>query len=302
MDEQELLLKKKNEEREKVDIILAYILIVILLACILFVVYLKFIRKDDKELETNNNEYLANVITLDNISSLLNESDLASKYKGDNATFTSSTSDDLLVVSYVKNDRNLDINIPLNTNELEVKLEEESSDIVTDIYKEIANIICVYYGNSKSSCQSTIDKVDVNNQIEGIRFDTSGDNTIVYIDIMKKIKVDSDVIYNEITSVPLTMKDYTLVFDDIEIKNINVNSSNEELKFNGHIKSSREEAGELSVIVKLFDDKGSSLGENKYEFTSDNPLASEGNFEVSFILSDNLKLDNINKYSIEVSR
>lgn len=301
MSEEELLQRQKNEKREKVDIILAYILIVILLACILFVVYLKFIRKDDKELD-NSNEYLANVIKLDNISSLLNDSDLASKYRNDNATFTSTTSDDLLVVNYAKDDRNLNINIPLNTNELEIELEEDNMDILTDIYKEIANIICVYYGNSKSSCESTIDKVDTDNSIEGIRFDTLGDNTIVYIDIMKKIEVNSDTIYNEVTSVPLAMKDYTLVFDDIEINNINVNSGNEELKFNGHIKSDSEEERELSIIVKLFDDKGSLLGENKYEFTGGSPLVGEGDFEVSFILSDNLKLEDIKEYSIEVSR
>lgn len=120
MNNQELMMREKILKREKTDTIIAYFLVVILLACILFMVYIKFIRTEENTDVTDN--VISSVITLDNISTSLTNSSLANRYKNDGATFSTSISDNLLNVSYVKDDVNINLNIPLVGNELQIIL------------------------------------------------------------------------------------------------------------------------------------------------------------------------------------
>lgn len=308
MNEQEMIQRQKIEKREKVDRVIAYILIVILLGAIAFVLYAKFIMKNDDN-TTKPEEYTPNYITLTDISSSLNSSALANRYLNDGVTFSSSISNNALVVTYVKDTTNLNLNIPLVNNELEVVIDSTNSEIITDIYKEISTIICTFYGNDETSCRTTIDTVNADNPIEGIRFVNNDDTNTVYIDIMKGIPVqsitnsntESGLLYTEVTTVDLSLTNYKLNISNTEISNINVTTSDTDIKFSGNINGTSGEEG-LSVVVKLFDEKANTLGENKYEYTLENPLNGEGTFEVSFILSDTLKLENIKKYSIDVVR
>lgn len=308
MNEQEMIQRQKIEKREKVDRVIAYILIVILLGAIAFVLYAKFIMKTDDN-TTKPEEYTPNYITLTDISSSLNSSALANRYLNDGVTFSSSISNNALVVTYVKDTTNLNLNIPLVNNELEVVIDSTNSEIITDIYKEISTIICTFYGNDETSCRTTIDTVNADNPIEGIRFVNNDDTNTVYIDIMKGIPVqsitnsntESGLLYTEVTTVDLSLTNYKLNISNTEISNINVTTSDTDIKFSGNINGTSGEEG-LSVVVKLFDEMANTLGENKYEYTLENPLNGEGTFEVSFILSDTLKLENIKKYSIDVVR
>ena len=308
MNEQEMIQRQKIEKREKVDRVIAYILIVILLGAIAFVLYAKFIMKTDDN-TTKPEEYTPNYITLTDISSSLNSSILANRYLNDGVTFSSSISNNALVVTYVKDTTNLNLNIPLVNNELEVVIDSTNSEIITDIYKEISTIICTFYGNDETSCRTTIDTVNADNPIEGIRFVNNDDTNTVYIDVMKGIPVqsitnsntESGLLYTEVTTVDLSLTNYKLNISNTEISNINVTTSDTDIKFSGNINGTSGEEG-LSVVVKLFDEMSNTLGENKYEYTLENPLNGEGTFEVSFILSDTLKLENIKKYSIDVVR
>ena len=308
MNEQEMIQRQKIEKREKVDRVIAYILIVILLGAIAFVLYAKFIMKTDDN-TTKPEEYTPNYITLTDISSSLNSSILANRYLNDGVTFSSSISNNALVVTYVKDTTNLNLNIPLVNNELEVVIDSTNSEIITDIYKEISTIICTFYSNDETSCRTTIDTVNADNPIEGIRFVNNDDTNTVYIDIMKGIPVqsttnsntESGLLYTEVTTVDLSLTNYKLNISNTEISNINVTTSDTDIKFSGNINGTSGEEG-LSVVVKLFDEMANTLGENKYEYTLENPLNGEGTFEVSFILSDTLKLENIKKYSIDVVR
>lgn len=308
MNEQEMIQRQKIEKREKVDRVIAYILIVILLGAIAFVLYAKFIMKTDDN-TTKPEEYTPNYITLTDISSSLNSSILANRYLNDGVTFSSSISNNALVVTYVKDTTNLNLNIPLVNNELEVVIDSTNSEIITDIYKEISTIICTFYGNDETSCRTTIDTVNADNPIEGIRFVNNDDTNTVYIDIMKGIPVqsitnsnsESGLLYTEVTTVDLSLTNYKLNISNTEISNIDVTTSDTDIKFSGNINGTSGEEG-LSVVVKLFDEMANTLGENKYEYTLENPLNGEGTFEVSFILSDTLKLENIKKYSIDVVR
>lgn len=308
MNEQEMIQRQKIEKREKVDRVIAYILIVILLGAIAFVLYAKFIMKTDDN-TTKPEEYTPNYITLTDISSSLNSSALANRYLNDGVTFSSSISNNALVVTYVKDTTNLNLNIPLVNNELEVVIDSTNSEIITDIYKEISTIICTFYGNDETSCRTTIDTVNADNPIEGIRFVNNDDTNTVYIDVMKGIPVqsitnsntESGLLYTEVTTVDLSLTNYKLNISNTEISNINVTTSDTDIKFSGNINGTSGEEG-LSVVVKLFDEMANTLGENKYEYTLENPLNGEGTFEVSFILSDTLKLENIKKYSIDVVR
>lgn len=299
MNEQEMIINEKIKKREKVDTILAYMLIVILFGAIFIVLYLKFIKKSDEEIIPE--EYTPTYISLDELSNSLNSSDLVTIFRNDNATLTSSANNNNLNINYVKSDNDVTFNIPLVGNELQIEYKEEDKSIGESLYKELATIICVYNGNIEDSCRNTINSVGINNQIEGIRIIEKENNTTVYIDIVKKIDVTSIITYTEVTPVDITNTNYILVLDNIQISNININNDATNIVFNGNIKSFNED-NILNVLVKLYDINNNIIGENTYEYTEANPLSGEKTFELSFELNDSLKLENINKYSIEISK
>lgn len=297
MNEEELMRMKKIEKREKVDIALAYMLIVILLGAIVVILYLKFIRKE----EPRQDDQLPTYISLNEITAGLNSSTLANRYTNDGATFTSTVSNDAIVVTYTKGEQNININIPLVNNELQVNIAKENEKIITDTYKEIANIICRYYGNSEDSCRTTINNIKSDSQ--GIRFISDANNSYVYIDINKSVDVTNvfNSAYTEETKVTLDNTNYSLKISDTEISNITVTNSDTDIKVSGSIKNLSTE-GALSIIVKLYDNDGNVVGEDKKEYTADKALNGEDTFEFSFAYNDTLKKDNVKDYSINVVR
>ena len=297
MNEEELMRMKKIEKREKVDIALAYMLIVILLGAIVVILYLKFIRKE----EPRQDDQLPTYISLNEITAGLNSSTLANRYTNDGATFTSTVSNDAIVVTYTKGEQNININIPLVNNELQVNIAKENEKIITDTYKEIANIICKYYGNSEDSCRTTINNIKSDSQ--GIRFISDANNSYVYIDINKSVDVTNvfNSSYTEETKVTLDNTNYSLKIRDTEISNITVTNSDTDIKVSGSIKNLSTE-GTLSIIVKLYDNDGNVVGEDKKEYTADKALNGEDTFEFSFAYNDTLKKDNVKDYSINVVR
>ncbi len=297
MNEEELMRMKKIEKREKVDIALAYMLIVILLGAIVVILYLKFIRKE----EPRQDDQLPTYISLNEITAGLNSSTLANRYTNDGATFTSTVSNDAIVVTYTKGEQNININIPLVNNELQVNIAKENEKIITDTYKEIANIICKYYGNSEDSCRTTINNIKSDSQ--GIRFISDANNSYVYIDINKSVDVTNvfNSAYTEETKVTLDNTNYSLKISDTEISNITVTNSDTDIKVSGSIKNLSTE-GTLSIIVKLYDNDGNVVGEDKKAYTADKALNGEDTFEFSFAYNDTLKKDNVKDYSINVVR
>ncbi len=297
MNEEELMRMKKIEKREKVDIALAYMLIVILLGAIVVILYLKFIRKE----EPRQDEQLPTYISLNEITAGLNSSTLANRYTNDGATFTSTVSNDAIVVTYTKGEQNININIPLVNNELQVNIAKENEKIITDTYKEIANIICKYYGNSEDSCRTTINNIKSDSQ--GIRFISDANNSYVYIDINKSVDVTNvfNSAYTEETKVTLDNTNYSLKISDTEISNITVTNSDTDIKVSGSIKNLSTE-GTLSIIVKLYDNDGNVVGEDKKAYTADKALNGEDTFEFSFAYNDTLKKNNVKDYSINVVR
>ena len=297
MNEEELMRMKKIEKREKVDIALAYMLIVILLGAIVVILYLKFIRKE----EPRQDDQLPTYISLNEITAGLNSSTLANRYTNDGAIFTSTVSNDAIVVTYTKGEQNININIPLVNNELQVNIAKENEKIITDTYKEIANIICKYYGNSEDSCRTTINNIKSDSQ--GIRFISDANNSYVYIDINKSVDVTNvfNSAYTEETKVTLDNTNYSLKISDTEISNITVTNSDTDIKVSGSIKNLSTE-GTLSIIVKLYDNDGNVVGEDKKAYTADKALNGEDTFEFSFAYNDTLKKDNVKDYSINVVR
>ncbi len=297
MNEEELMRMKKIERREKVDTALAYILIVILLACMGAILYLKFVRKEEKKPE----EYTPTYISINEIVSKLNTSTLANRYTNDGATFIATASNDAIVITYKKDTTNINVNIPLINNELKIDITNDTETIANDVYKEIANTVCTYYGNSEDSCRTTIDSIKSDSQ--GIRFVTDANNSYVYIDITKSVNVTniSNSTYTEETKVSLDNTNYSLKVSDTEISNITVTNSDADIKVSGSIKNLSTE-GVLSINVKLYDKDGNVIGEEKKEYTTDNALSGEDTFEISFTYNDTLKKDIVNEYSINVVR
>ena len=71
----------------------------------------------------------------------------------------------------------------------------------------------------------------------------------------------------------------------MEIKNIVVDNGDTAIKVSGGIKNLSTE-GVLSIIVKLYDNDGNVVGEDKKEYTADKALNGEDTFEFSFAYND----------------
>lgn len=298
MNEQEMLMNEKIKKREKLDTILAYILLVFLLGAIIFILYLKFIRKEDN---TTPVEKPNNYITLNDISNSLNNSTLANRYLNDNVTFSSKVNGTSLEIDYKKEDKEEVLNINTVGTELEFTMNDDNRLIVEDIYKEVANIICVYYSNSEDSCRNTLNKVDENNPINGIRYVISDNNILVYVNTTQSIDVEKTETYTEVTNVELSKTNYELKLDTEVINNIKVDTTDTLITFTGDVTTTSENKN-MTVVVTLYGDNNVKLTEKKYEFNDTNKLEDNGQFKVEFTLSNTLTTDSIKTYSINIEK
>lgn len=282
-NEEEIMMKNKIEKREKMDTILAYILIVILLGSILLIIYLKFIKKEEVDTDMHITKYA----TINDVVKYLNDSELG---------VSASTSNNVIVVTSTKEGDSFNLNIPLINNELEIKYNKENEDIVTSIYKEIISGLCGFYGNNKDLCVSTSNNITKDSNVNGIRFIEDGDNTSVYININTSIDIpNNDVsVYNDETIVDVTFNSYELKMNNVEVSNIMVNLSDTGIIFTGNIKNLSTD--KYSLVIKLFNVNGDSIGEASNDFST------EDKFDVNFDYNDSIKKEDIKKYSISIKR
>lgn len=298
MNEQEMIMNEKIRKREKLDTILAYILLVFLIGAILFILYLKFIKREDT---TTPVEKPNNNITLNDISNSLNNSTLANRYLNDNVTFSSKVNGTSLVIDYKKDDKIVNLNVNTMGTELEFTMNEDNRLVTEDIYKEVANIICVYYKNTEDACRSTISKVDENNPINGIRYVTSDNNILVYVNTAKSIDIENIDTYTEVTKTELSKTNYELKLDTETINNIKITNADTLITFTGNV-TTTSESKNMSIVVTLYGDNDTKLTEEKYEFNDTNKLEENKEFKVEFTLNDTLNLDSIKAYSISIEK
>ena len=298
MNEQEMIMNEKIRKREKLDTILAYILLVFLIGAILFILYLKFIKREDT---TTPVEKPNNNITLTDISNSLNNSTLANRYLNDNVTFSSKVNGTSLVIDYKKDDKIVNLNVNTMGTELEFTMNEDNRLVTEDIYKEVANIICVYYKNTEDACRSTLSKVDENNPINGIRYVTSDNNILVYVNTAKSIDIENIDTYTEVTKTELSKTNYELKLDTETINNIKITNADTLITFTGNV-TTTSESKNMSIVVTLYGDNDTKLTEEKYEFNDTNKLEENKEFKVEFTLNDTLNLDSIKAYSISIEK
>ena len=298
MNEQEMIMNEKIRKREKLDTILAYILLVFLLGAILFILYLKFIKREDT---TTPVEKPNNNITLNDISNSLNNSTLANRYLNDNVTFSSKVNGTSLVIDYKKDDKIVNLNVNTMGTELEFTMNEDNRLVTEDIYKEVANIICVYYKNTEDACRSTLSKVDESNPINGIRYVTSDNNILVYVNNAKSIDIENIDTYTEVTKTELSKTNYELKLDTETINNIKITNADTLITFTGNV-TTTSESKNMSIVVTLYGDNDTKLTEEKYEFNDTNKLEENKEFKVEFTLNDTLTLDSIKAYSISIEK
>ena len=298
MNEQEMIMNEKIRKREKLDTILAYILLVFLIGAILLILYLKFIKREDT---TTPVEKPNNNITLNDISNSLNNSTLANRYLNDNVTFSSKVNGTSLVIDYKKDDKIVNLNVNTMGTELEFTMNEDNRLVTEDIYKEVANIICVYYKNTEDACRSTLSKVDENNPINGIRYVTSDNNILVYVNTAKSIDIENIDTYTEVTKTELSKTNYELKLDTETINNIKITNADTLITFTGNV-TTTSESKNMSIVVTLYGDNDTKLTEEKYEFNDTNKLEENKEFKVEFTLNDTLNLDSIKAYSISIEK
>lgn len=289
MNEQEMI-TKKIEKREKVDIFLAYLLIIILLGGIAFVVYLKFFNKSST---TDPKEHLSNYISLESIATGLSSSSLAEELK-----ITSSASNNIITITYQKENNEKKLEIPLINNELEVTITEEDREDITNIYKEIAKTICKYYNTGKEdACDVVINNLS-STDTDGIRFVSNENSNVVYINIMKGVDVSSYTNTTKSLNLENISKENT---SNILIDNITVSNANSEviIEYNVSYKNETEKK-DFKLGISLYDENDTLLLEKTKEYKKEDITSILEDAEV-FPLNETLKLDAIKKYSINIT-
>jgi len=276
MNEQDQIIQEKIKKREKTDIMLAYILIVILLGCIVFIICLKLIKKDDNNGTEEPTEYVANYIKLEDIASSIN-SNMNSKYNGINAN----TSNDSINIIY----GGLLYNIKLVNNELEFNIDNDNKELSEEIYKEIVTSICSYYNNDRDRCKNAAESITFGNNENGIRFIDntmyiSITNSVTPIDVVKK------TVYSEETVTEINNTDYEINMNDKVISNINIDMGDTSITISGDLSSNG------NVTIKLYDNDNNELDSKE--------LDSNNNFSISFDYDDKLNIESIKKYSISI--
>ena len=259
MNEQEMIMNEKIRKREKLDTILAYILLVFLIGAILFILYLKFIKREDT---TTPVEKPNNNITLNDISNSLNNSTLANRYLNDNVTFSSKVNGTSLVIDYKKDDKIVNLNVNTMGTELEFTMNEDNN---------------------------------------GIRYVTSDNNILVYVNTAKSIDIENIDTYTEVTKTELSKTNYELKLDTETINNIKITNADTLITFTGNV-TTTSESKNMSIVVTLYGDNDTKLTEEKYEFNDTNKLEENKEFKVEFTLNDTLNLDSIKAYSISIEK
>ena len=206
-----------------------------------------------------------------------------------------------MVIDYKKDDKIVNLNVNTMGTELEFTMNEDNRLVTEDIYKEVANIICVYYKNTEDACRSTLSKVDENNPINGIRYVTSDNNILVYVNTAKSIDIENIDTYTEVTKTELSKTNYELKLDTETINNIKITNADTLITFTGNV-TTTSESKNMSIVVTLYGDNDTKLTEEKYEFNDTNKLEENKEFKVEFTLNDTLNLDSIKAYSISIEK
>lgn len=272
MDNNDLMIQEKIKKREKTDIMLAYILIVILVGCILFVLYLKFIKNDDDE-DVIPEEHIVERITLSSIASSINSS-LNSKYDG----ISAADNEDSIDIKYGE----LSYNIKLINNELEFNIDNDNKELSEDIYKEIVISICNYYNDNADGCKRVSNNIKYGEDITGIRFV----NDIIYINVTNSVTPSDITSYVEETITDIDNTNYELSMNDINVSNIKVDEGDVSVTISGNISK------EGNVTVKLYNSDSELLEEKS--------ATGNENFSITFDYDDKLNIDSIKKYSISI--
>lgn len=292
------LVKKQIEKREKIDTILAYVLIVILSVCIALLTYLKLTQ--GKEEKVPQDEHEVTYISLAEAGSLLTASPLAQSYQEDGATFEVVPSNSSLAITYVKGEERKEMEVLVIGSELEVSLTDDT--FTTDIFRELATIICKYYGNSESNCRDIVNESTPETPVNGIRYTTDTDATRAYISMTSGVTSTSGAVYEEVTPVDIDATDYTLKINDTKISNIDVTTEVGKLTIKGTIERTSEDSKDLSVVARLYNEQASLIADSKYDYSGENKLEKTGEFTITFTIGDELKLSDIKQYSLSVEK
>lgn len=293
------LVTLKIEQREKIDTIIAYVLIVVIAVCMALITYLKFFKKEDEN--PNLGEHEANYITTSEIASSLVNSSFSTDLASRNGSLNAKESDNGLVVTYIDGEDSLNLSIPVLGNELEFTMQDDN-EIYRVVYEEIATIICKYYGDTETNCRKVVAKASETTSVNGIRFVSDGDTRKVYVSMTMGANDDVLPVYEEETLVDTSATNYTLRLSDAKISNVTTTLQDNSFTIKGTITRTKEEDTPLSVRGSIYGASDALLSYKEVVFNDENTLTDEGEFTITFNADDTLKMNDILKYSLNITK
>lgn len=283
------------EKSDKRSIILASIFLVILLACLGFVVYIKMTYDLKDNNNVNNNAVdNQNMLSLDNIISQFNNSDLVNNYKKDfDLTVYMVKSGNGFSIKYEKTDLSEQIEGTFNNNVISIMTSGLNSKIRDDIFTELVNIVCKYQGHDNGECDTIVKDFLDGEDVEGLSVNTVSDDEVYFnIDISKKIQL----VIENIDSYVFKGKEevgYEIEFDSLKLVDPKpvFDSENNIYSFNATIKRPLEiDSSNLEIIVNVFDENKNIINVNNYDSTS---FSIEGTEDTNFAYQLDLNDQNV---------
>ena len=284
------------EKNDKKSIIVASIFLVILLACLGFVIYIKMTyEKEDNMLDNNNSTIdMPVILSLDNIISEFNNSNLISDYLTTGTTVSMEKSDTGFNVIYKNEDVNGIIEGTYLAYTLSIKFNKDNNDIANDVFKELVNISCKNQKYADGECSVTVDKFLTGSySVDGLSYEKVSDEEIyLKVNTVKKIELYvGETSYTVDEKIDINSIDYFVSNNEYKLSNpiLNYDSTTNKLVYNANVINLLNSGNNVKIVLKLYDTDNKLIMTNEV----DNRIASnKNNFDITF----NITLDNTINY------
>lgn len=284
------------EKSDKKSIIIACIFLVILLACLGFVTYIKMTYdvEDNNNIDNNTTIDTPVLLSLDNIISSFNNSQLVSDYYSLGTTVAMEKTNTGFKVTYSSNQDNDVIEGTYLEYILSIKFNQDNVEIANNIFKELVNISCKNNGYNEGQCNETVDEF-LNNSyvVNGLVYEEISD-TEMYLRVNTAVKIELFVgptTYKANDLIDININEYIINNNTYKLSNplLNYDSSNNTLTYKANVQNLLDSGNKVKIKLKLYDSNNVLLMTNEIDNSAS---TDKNNFDILF----NITLDNSISY------
>ena len=292
------------EKSDKKSIIIACIFLVILLACLGFVTYIKMTYdvEDNNNIDNNTTIDTPVLLSLDNIISSFNNSQLVSDYYSLGTTVAMKKTNTGFKVTYSSNQDNDVIEGTYVEYILSIKFNQDNVEIANNIFKELVNISCKNNGYNEGQCNETVDEfLNNSHAVDGLVYEEISD-TEMYLRVNTAVKIELFVgptTYKANDLIDININEYIINNNTYKLSNplLNYDSANNTLTYKANVQNLLDSGNNVKIELKLYDASNNLLMTNEVDNSAS---TDKNNFDILFniTLNNSISYENIKYLSI----